>query len=35
MVGGAPLHSINDAIPLRLVNTRTIGHHAVIEYDVP
>lgn len=34
MVGGPSLKSLGDAIPLRLVCTRTIGHHAVIEYDV-
>jgi 5-amino-6-(5-phosphoribosylamino)uracil reductase len=34
MVGGSALKSLDDAIRLRLVETRTVGAHAVIIYDV-
>jgi riboflavin-specific deaminase-like protein len=33
MVGGEPLESVDQAIPLRLVEVRHVGGHAVIVYD--
>lgn len=33
MVGGEPLESLDQALPLRLVEVRHVGGHAVIVYD--
>jgi riboflavin-specific deaminase-like protein len=33
MVGGGALDSLDDAVTLRLTHARTIGNHAVIEYE--
>lgn len=33
MVGGPPMASIEDAIPLRLIDVQRIGSHAVITYE--
>jgi len=34
MVGGAAISAVEDAIKLRLIETRRVGGHAVIEYEV-
>jgi riboflavin-specific deaminase-like protein len=34
MVGGTPMQSIDEALKLRLVEAKTVGGHAVMDYEV-